>query len=298
MSDDLPTIAPYVSHSPEAEAASLPAQDHGSPEDVEIKRTENRIAELRNKKSPHPDLPSDLQIKQAETDRELAAIYDKAQATDPLGMPAIIAETSTDPDKATYEWNFETSDADKKSSVALAERLDFQRKEAKKFGLTLDQYQREMQELKAAQPAASDVLEPVRTMYPKEKPEAVIQHWASIDKFAQRDPVGAVAWIAEQLGVNPAAVQQHQTQREPAVNAAQTFFAAYPEAKPLHKAMADAINGGLVTGYTPGDHFSLYQKAYEAVRSENTKKKKGDTAKSWRRSIEDEMEETYDRMQA
>ena len=118
MSDDLPTIAPHVSHSPEAEAASLPAGERPSGQDA---------------------LGDGIQA-------GMSAIYDKhmerseREAERNPAMPPLHGENTVDNlVRASADWHEMPKTEQVRRAGADAE-LEFRRAEAKRYGITLEEY--------------------------------------------------------------------------------------------------------------------------------------------------------------
>lgn len=295
MSD---TIAPYVSHSPEAEAASLPSETptaYKTNLDRQIAHTENDIAAANGKELPHPNIPSEARLHSDELDRQMSDIWDKAQKIEGLPMPTQLAETADDPVRAAYEWTQETSDDAKRLDIKAVKHIEQQKAEAKKYGLTLEEYQLSMQALRAnetqAGPEWREASEGLRSLYPDQEPHETAKWLADVARYARQDGPGAVRWIAQQLGVNPSALSA-VTPDAAVKTTIGRFMEAYPEAQEFNAEIAEAISDGKIE--RGANHLETLQRAYDFVRqSKQTKKPKREAAR--KRDLDAEMEAVWNK---
>jgi hypothetical protein len=310
MSD---SIAPYVSHSPEAEAAVRGEfQDHGSFEDRAIARTENDIAHARRQDLPHDYVPSETQVQDEKVFSDMAAVFDRVEQREsrqrernPDMPPMPEGSTGDDYMHGLSDW-MDKPLAERQRIAEAHSVLEERRAEAKRMGLTIS----EVEQLKqtaaltagTAPPEWREVEKLTRTVHPDHAPAATVKHWAGIAEYAQRDPQGAVNWIAQQLGVQPpsgqAGIQPPAFDRDESLrvmeSAVGVFIGEHADAQALWPAMIQAVQSKAVS-YEPGNYYQMCVNAYEHVKTKPGKRKQSQhTGRP--RDVHDEMEAIYDRM--
>jgi hypothetical protein len=162
------------------------------------------------------------------------------------------------------------------------------------------------QQLKAAQvaqqpqipPELHSSLESVRQLYPDDKPHEVVQQYAQIDKMIKTDPIGGLAWIAQQSGLNPLQLSRdlavrfgdQQVVMHNAERMINDWFGSNPGASQYESLMVEAIASGAVkrTGDFGTDLQAAYAHAQRQQRSERKNRKQG-------KHLDRTLAEAYDR---
>jgi hypothetical protein len=162
------------------------------------------------------------------------------------------------------------------------------------------------QQLKATQvaqqpqlpPELHSSLESVRQLYPEDAPHAVVQQYAQIDRMIKTDPVGGLAWIAQQSGLNPLQLSRdlavrfgdQQVVMHNAERMINDWFGSNPQASQFENLMVEAIQSGAVkrTGDFGTDLQAAYAHAQRQQRSERKQRKQG-------KHLDRTLAEVYDR---
>lgn len=192
----------------------------------------------------------------------------------PAHMPTTYkqGEDSVDRMKA---W-FDLAPGEREEISNVSADIEQRRKDAAMFGLSLQEREAILNAERAKATAAPADYEPikeaVKSAYADLEPQHVVQRWSEIDKFARKDPPGALRWLAGELGVDlrtlSAEPMQHEQQASPHVVSAITqFLNEHKDAKGIIADISDAIQNGVIQ--RSGNPLADLKSAYQHVKSKS-----------------------------
>lgn len=241
---------------------------------------------------------------------KLGAVYDRNNAVQEraearLTMPATTTNAEGRPDTLhetftkAYEW-LEASPQQKATQRAAADLVQQVRDNAATFGTQLSDAEAmkaamdlERDQARATPPELAPAMEAIRRNYPDQAPHEVVGRYAEIDNYVKRAPAEAAGWIyQQQTGQHPLELarqiaSQHSPQQHQefyATRDVNTFFDLVPDAAKLQPQMVAALERGEIQ--RTGNIIADMQRVYQHVR-------KPQGRKGGRRSMESEMEETW-----
>jgi hypothetical protein len=217
----------------------------------------------------------------------MANIYDKSlarderQARDDPPLPFKEGRDPRETMEAAWDWQ-ETPRAERQRTAKAISAKDEMQAEADRLGITFDQALMLRQTEALSNPPVPErwnaAADSMRSLFPEQQPEDTANWLADVVKYARRDPPGALRWMAQQLGVDPASALAPPDPNQ-AVN---EFLGANAEAAEYIEDMLTAITTGKVK--RDRDPRKTLQAAFKHVRRPTTHR--------------EEMERIYDRAQA
>ena len=247
--------------------------------------------------------------REGELRSSLSKIYDRNQAKAEKAEEAKIVPSITPGDSTTtafektYDW-LHASPKEQATQRDASQLVEQVRANAAKFGVELSDtdameaaMELERDQARAGPSEFAPALDTIRRNYPDQAPHEVVGRYAEIDNYVKRAPAEAAGWIyQQQTGQHPLELarqiaSQHSPQQHQefyATRDVNTFFDLVPDAAKLQPQMVAALERGEIQ--RTGNIIADMQRVYQHVRKPQESRKGG------RRSMESEMEETYNRV--
>jgi hypothetical protein len=248
---------------------------------------------------------------------QLSAVYDRLEARDERqakrdpAMPPLPEGSIEDTMKAAADWH-EKPKAERQRFAEGFTELEARKAEAKRLGISLEEAEvlRIGTELNKP-PPPSEYLpahQAIQELYPQSNPAEIAHTYAQWDRALSQDFEGTLLHLCEQTGRSVETVLQNLAARargEPptpqdAMAAAEKFVADHPDAEFFQDHLIALIQSGKVRRQQ--DPYATFQAAWDYLHKETAARAKvaakSGAARSLlqRKSLEEEMAETYERV--